>query len=450
MKKYLLLGIIILAAILRLLFLNKFPIGFNADEAAIGYNAYSLIETGRDEHQSSWPLVFRSFDDYKPPLYFYLVLPFVKVLGLNEWSVRLPSAILGIGMVYLIYLLAGEFFPKHKAVSYLAAFIVAISPWSLHFSRGGWEVNVATFLFLLGTYSFVKKKYLFSILAFVASLYTYHSARIIAPLLGLSLFLVYLRQIEWKKLIPSIALGVILTIPVLVQMFSPTGTSRFSGVSIFADSGPLSYVHEMRRLSKNPNSLLTKIRYNRYAAYTGKFISNYFSHFSPGFLFISGDRIDRSRVPGVGQLYLTFLPFLLIGLIYCLYNLKRRPYKLIILWLAIAPIPASLTFQSPHALRAENMIIPLALTIAIGIYRSALYINKHFKKFSITICLLLSLLLTLEFGRYLYQYYVVYPKDIPIAWQYGFRDLAEYVKVNYEKYDKIVISTRYDQPYIFM
>jgi len=102
MKKHLpIVLILILAAALRLFALDKFPAGLNADEASIGYNAWSLIQTGKDEHSVSWPLVFRSFDDYKPPVYFYLVLPFVKMLGLNIWSVRLPSALLGIASVYL-------------------------------------------------------------------------------------------------------------------------------------------------------------------------------------------------------------------------------------------------------------------------------------------------------------------------------------------------------------
>ena len=94
MKKYLLILIIILAAFLRFYKLDSFP-ALNADEAAIGYNAYSLIQTGMDEHGNAWPIDFQSFNDYKPGLYFYLVLPFVKILGLNEWAVRIPNAFLG-------------------------------------------------------------------------------------------------------------------------------------------------------------------------------------------------------------------------------------------------------------------------------------------------------------------------------------------------------------------
>src|SRR5258706_10113089 len=145
MKKYILIILIlILATLLRLVALDKFPAGLNADEAAIGYNAWSLIQTGKDEHGISWPLVFRSFDDYKPPVYFYLVLPFVKFLGLNIWAVRLPSAILGIASVFLIYLLAKILIPKNKYFPYFSPLLLTVSPWHLQFSRCGWEANAAT------------------------------------------------------------------------------------------------------------------------------------------------------------------------------------------------------------------------------------------------------------------------------------------------------------------
>ena len=88
-KKIFLVLIIVLAFVLRFYRLADYP-ALNADEAAIAYNAYSLIETGLDEHGNSWPVHFQSFNDFKPGGYFYLVLPFVKFLGLTEWAVEYP------------------------------------------------------------------------------------------------------------------------------------------------------------------------------------------------------------------------------------------------------------------------------------------------------------------------------------------------------------------------
>ena len=179
---WLLLAIVVFAAVLRIWGIGQFPAGLNADEAAIGYNAYSLIQTGKDEYGNWFPLSFTSFGDYKPGLYFYIVLPFVATFGLNEFAVRLPSALLGIGTIILIYFLAKQMF-HNKWIGISSAFLLAITPWHIAFSRGSWETNAATFFITLGIYLFIKKvaepKYLFfSLISFLVSTYIYQSPRL--------------------------------------------------------------------------------------------------------------------------------------------------------------------------------------------------------------------------------------------------------------------------------
>lgn len=465
MKKYILLILILVAAsLLRFVSLDKYPIGLNADEAALGYNAYSLLETGKDEHGTSWPLVFRSFDDYKPPLYVYLTIPFVKVLGLNVWSVRLPSAIAGVLTVFLVYLLVNAFkiFPdqkKNEALALVSSLLLAVSPWHLHFSRGAWEVNVSTFLLVLGVYGFIlglkNSKYfsLFSV-SLALSLFTYHSARIIAPLLVIALVIIH-RQSLFKKenlkaIIIASILGIALSLPVVLQLISKEGQSRFSGVSIFADSGPLSYVLEQRRVDPNPDSLITKIKYNRYTAYAGYYFKNYLSHYSKDFLFVSGDVIDRSRVPGFGQTYFFLGVFASLGIL-MLFVSKSLGGKTILAWFLIAPAAAALTFQSPHALRSQNEVIALSVISACGIIVLITFISKLKVKFlPILVSAALLVGLIFQVKDYLYSYFVTYPRELPMAWQYGFSEIAEFTQTNYSKYDHIIITDRYDQPYILI
>src|SRR3990172_10161443 len=104
-SKILLALIIFLAIILRFWDLGKNPPSPDWDEVAIGYNAHSLLETGRDEYGIKFPLVFRSFDDYKPPLYFYLTALAVKFFGLNVFAVRFSSALFGVLAVLGTYFL---------------------------------------------------------------------------------------------------------------------------------------------------------------------------------------------------------------------------------------------------------------------------------------------------------------------------------------------------------
>lgn len=465
MKKYwILILILVIATLLRFISLDKYPIGLNADEAALGYNAYSLIQTGKDEWGVSWPLVFRSFDDFKPPLYVYLSIPFIKVLGLNIWSVRLPSAVLGTLTVFLVYLLVNAlkiFSDKKKndILALISGFLLAVSPWHLHFSRGAWEVNVSTFLLVLGVYGFIKglnnSKYfsLFSV-SFALSMLTYHSARVVAPLLVISLVLIYRKSLfkkeNLKGIVVAVVLGVALASPVVLQLLSKEGQSRFSGVSIFADSGPLSYVLEQRRTDPNPNSVITKIKYNRYTAYAGYYVKNYLSHYSPQFLFVSGDVIDRSRVPGFGQTYSLLSVFVVLGLVILLIK-SSSGGRFILSWFLIAPSAAALTFQSPHALRSQNEVIALSVITAVGLvwFGTNIYKLKN-KILPIIISLGLVAVFVFQIKNYLYSYYVTYPAQLPMAWQYGFSEIADFIQENYQKYDKIIITDRYDQPYILI
>jgi 4-amino-4-deoxy-L-arabinose transferase-like glycosyltransferase len=458
MKKnnLILITIIFLAAILRLAFLDQYPAGLNADEAAIGYNTYSLLKTGHDEHGASWPLVFQSFNDYKPAGYFYMVLPFIKLLGLNIWSVRLPSALLGVATVYLVYLLVEKIF-KNKNLSLLSAFMLAISPWHLHFSRGGWEVNAALFFMTLAIYLFIRslensKFFIYTALSSIIALYTYHSIRLIFPFILLSLTIIYFDKLKPffvsknKNLIIAFILGFILILPLAKQMISSQGQSRFQGVSIFADEGPLWQALELRREYQGPQ-IIGRILYNKYFFYSNRFIQNYLSHFTPHFLFINGDEIARSKVPDMGQSYIFLAPFLLIGL-FSVLKLDTKAKKIILVWFLLSPLAAAMTFQSPHALRSQNMIIPLTVITSLGTFQFFNWLK--YPKLKFVTFFLLFIILSASFAIYLHRYYVAYPRQLPTAWEYGFDQLADYIEQNQDKYDQIIISDRYDQPYIIM
>src|SRR5258706_1583069 len=95
-KEILLLTIIFLLALfLRFYKLTEIPNGFNQDESSIGYNAYSILRTGKDEYGKSFPVYFKSFGDQKLPVYIYLTAATESIFGLNEFAVRFPSAALG-------------------------------------------------------------------------------------------------------------------------------------------------------------------------------------------------------------------------------------------------------------------------------------------------------------------------------------------------------------------
>ncbi len=451
-KNKILIVILILAAFLRLYQISSYP-ALNPDEAALSYNAYSLLETGKDEHGDSWPIHFKSFGDYKPGGYVYLALPFIKILGLNTFATRLPNLIFSLFAIYYIYrlILLGT---KDTRLATISTFLLAISPWHIHFSRGAWESSTALSLTIMGTYHLLTslkekkinlKHLTLSLTLFAFSLYLYHSARIYVPLIGLSLFALNFKKL-WankERVIKPLILAALICLPVTYSFLTSGGSTRFSGVGITADQGPLWRTNELINHHQGA-TLPTRLHHNKLISYSLSWAQNYFSHFNGNFLFINGDEVPRSKSPEMGQMYALEIVFLLIGLSIALFAKKNQKMnQLMFLWLLISPLASSLTFQAPSALRALPLTIPFIYFSALGID----YLLAKFKNKKLFIPLIVVLYL-LSFIYYLDAYFVHYQKRLPFAWNYGFKNLVEYTELVKGDYDQIYITNRYDQPYI--
>jgi 4-amino-4-deoxy-L-arabinose transferase-like glycosyltransferase len=446
--------IFIIAFLFRFINIGSTP-ALNPDEAALGYNAYSLIKTGKDEHGAPWPLHFKSFGDYKPGGYVYLAIPFVKILGLTPLAVRLPNLILSLFTILFLYKLV-LLLTKNYLLSSLATFVLAVSPWHIHFSRGAWESSAALAFIIIGTYFFfksIKEKFLLNFLLFtlnfILSLYIYHSARLIAPLLALSLCILYFKFLLKKlpQIFFPIIFGVLLAIPVLFSFLNNGGTTRIGGVGLMADPGPASRSEELLNQHQGVK-LINRAMHNKRVLYLLSWGQKYTSHFDLNFLFINGDEVPRSKVPEMGQMYLIELPFLLLGIIFLikspLFSSKSKVF--IFLFLFISPIASSLTFQAPSALRALAMVIPLTIFISCGIY----YFLDLFKKLKIKnfIIAVLIILYSYFIAYYFDSYFLHYAKRYPFAWQYGFDKLVPYLESQKSDYQNIYVTNKYDQPYI--
>jgi mannosyltransferase len=68
----------------------------------------------------------RTAFDIHPPLYYWLLKIWIAIFGDSEIGLRSLSAVLGVGVVYLIWLLGSRLFSRR--VGLIATFIVAISP----------------------------------------------------------------------------------------------------------------------------------------------------------------------------------------------------------------------------------------------------------------------------------------------------------------------------------
>jgi len=422
-----LLLIIALAAVLRFYSLSSNPPSLSWDEAAIGWNAKSIFHTRRDEYGTRLPLVFKSFGDYKAPLYIYLTAPFVGFFGLNEINIRLVSVLAGITSVVVIYLITRRLIDKKTAL--ISSALFAITPWSVMLSRGAFEQNLALLFILFGTYFFLtafKKPLLFylSALSFALSFYTYHSPKIFVPIFLLSLLFIYKKQLFTKKskkhLFLSAILGLILLIPLIKVTFFSGAALRFTGISIF-------YKNEVRQpLTPKIVTQLTK---------------NYLVHYSPKFYFSGVKDNFRAQLSQGGPLLLIYAPFLIYGLILLIKKRQKSWAKLLLAWFLIGPVAAIIGKNTPHAIRAMNMLPALIVITAMGING----FNKQYPKLKFMVIFLVFINLAV----FLYHYFVKYPIYSAQNWQYGYKQVAEIAKEYEGEVNKVVITSDYGQPHIF-
>lgn len=454
MKKLLLI-IIGLAFFLRFFKLTEVPPGLYGDEVSLGYNAYSISQTLRDEHGEFLPLGrFIAFGDFKPPGYIYAAVPAIKIFGLNEFAVRFPSALAGVLLVLVTYFLAKELFPGLSNTFYLlpTAFL-AISPWALQFSRGAFEANLAAFFNALAVLLFLlfakkEKGWLLplSVIFFLLSFYTFNANRIIAPLLLAGLVLIFFRQVlEHKKwLFVAVVVGLIMLFPSFSYLTSRESKVRFQEVSIFNNVEVVKTANE--RIALDDSAWWSKIIHNRRLAFAQEFLKHYFDNFNGRFLFLSGDVNPRLSIQELGELYLFDLPFLLAGL-YSLLRQRSRSVLVIFLWLAVVPIPAATARETPHALRTVSLLPLPQIITALGVWQAYEWLRKPWlKKLFI---LGAGLFLLSCFSYYLHNYYIHYPRDWSREWQYGYKEAVEYAASVEKNYDQIIVTEELGRPYIY-
>jgi len=456
-KKYAVVLIFLIAFILRFYQLGVNPPSLAWDEAALGYNAYSIGQTLRSEFGRFLPInFFASFGDYKPPLYIYAAVLPIKIFGLNEFAVRFPSAFFGTLTVLLTYLLVKELFPKLKNtwLPEIAALFLAISPWHTQLSRAAWEANLASFFVVLGAWLFLlslrKQKWLLvlSAVSFVATFYAFNSTRVFSPLLVLGFF-IWQRKKLWqmkKEVVIAGLVAVLLTAPLVPHLLSPEGRLRFREVNIFTNLDVIRTTN--RWMAADNNAPWSRIIHNRRVHFTLLFLEHYFHHFEFKFLFLSGDGNPKFSLQEVGQLYLFDLPFLLAG-IYFLIKRKEKAAFPIFWWLLVAPLPAATARETPHALRILDSLPTWQIITAYGFY--VFLENVRAKKSFIKNCLLFSVFcfLSLNIFYYLHNYYAHYPTEFSSEWQYGYRETVKAVSEIEKNYDQVIVTSHYGRPYIY-
>ncbi|MDP3917968.1 MAG: hypothetical protein Q8Q30_02230 [Candidatus Woesebacteria bacterium] len=391
----------------RLFRIDTIPSSVYWDEASIGYNAYSVLTTGKDEWGEFMPFHFRAFGEFKLPVYIYSVVVSEAIFGLTPFAVRLPAVIFGLLSVLGLYLVVlkltshKQSLPfRGKSIALLSSFLFTITPWFFIFSRTGYEATAGLAFFIWAIYFLNKRTLVIATLLFIISAYSYNSFRILTPLVLTPVLIYYLFKKKFIVVLISIAILIASVIPIYKLYREDSGLSRLQTVGS-----------------------------------TTNIIGNYLKNYSPSYLFIKGDSNPRSQMPDTGQLYYLDILFLVLGIVYIL---KNKKYYLILVLLIISPIPAAITRENPHALRTILMSPILSIISAIGIY----YFSTFYKKFTYPILIGIVALYVLSFENYMYKFGTQYNTLSSSAWQIEYKEI-------FEKQRSGCVSDEFAQPYIF-
>jgi len=421
------------------------PPCINTDEAAVTYNAYSILKTGRDEYGKLLPLRFQSFGDFKMPLQFYLSIPAVVMFGLSDFSVRLTNSLIALVFPLAVYFLAFELFSK-KRIALLASFLSATSFGILMLSRQQHEGYTAGLLITLTSLFFLKilkkqstKNCLLFFLVLFLSLFTYHSSRIFA-FFFLSYGIIYflIKKIKARNffLIFIIVLSLFFVTDII---YSPT---RIKNLLFFNNIGLGLTVSELRGEGG------TRLLYNKATISAFNLTYEYLKYFSPQFLAIDGDENVKFGFKNLPPLTPVVYIFIFIGL-YFLFKKKEKERFFILMLFLVAPFGASLSWAGSSLTRSYFILIPAIIISAYGFYNFIRSLHPRFK----TLILLSLILLQFIFLFYSWDFYFNHYSKRAIvirAWQCGNKEMAEYVEKNYSRFDHFYITKQNGQPYIFL
>lgn len=455
-----LLVVFVIAAFLRIYRLDSLPPSLEWDEVATGYDAYSILKTGKDQYGNFLPLTMRSLDDYKPPLYTYLTTLSIAVLGWNDFAVRFPAALLGVLATLTTFGMTNELL-KNRKIALLTALLLAISPWNVNFSRLALETNSTIFFTTLAVWTFLRglqhgNYLILSAISFGLDLYLYHNARVFVPLLLIILFIVYIRELWQQKKAVAIFLIIlgIFILRLLPIATSIEGQMRFTGTSIFTEATPLDIAktkETYRRMRSADDeqeiSFYGRYFHNQYILFGLEILHNYLTHFDPNFLVFTDDN-PRHHMPEMGIIYLVELPLLIAGFFFLVRRHDRKALVIIVTWILIAPIPAAVTRDVPHALRSEIMLPALQISMAVAL----IGFNQAFQNrlgWRMTFIGLVTLAYVVNVSFFLHKFLFHFARETSEYWQYGRREAALFTESVKDNYQRILVSPRLGQPHMF-
>lgn len=439
------LGLVVVGILLRLIKFGQIPTSLNRDEAALGYNAFAIANYGVDEWNQKFPLVFKSFGDYKLPGYIYFLSILIRAINVNDVAIRLPSLMAGIWIIWITFLLLNDI-AKKRSVAVVGAAMVAVQPWAIFYSRMAYEANLGLALFLTSILLGIKylknskiTNLLFCGLFYAASILTYNSPLLLAPVL--IVFLLLLNESKLRNRL--ILIGIIILIAGLATLALWPVNSQKKGITVFSD--PTITHIQMNSYSKS-SSIFNRIWWNNYI-YRGRIVlTNIYKSFDPRFLVTTGGANPWHSTPGKSHIFAaTYVLFFATAVL--LIRSKKtwsRKSLLILVALVGSLLPAAVTVDAPHATRSLFFLWLFTVVAA--------YSLTHLKR----VKLFAALIILVEIIWWSNLYYFKFAESASgSAWPVGLSKALTQTTESYNSGKEIIItdekeeSVAGDQLYIF-
>jgi 4-amino-4-deoxy-L-arabinose transferase-like glycosyltransferase len=419
---------------------------FNADEAAHGYNAYSLLKTARDEYGKFLPIRFKSFGEYKMPLYAYLSIPFIAIMGLTVDAVRAPNTVASLLFPLAVYFLAVNVFHK-RSVGLLAASIAATSLGLHSVGRHAHEVYISTLFMVVAVAAFIrtlnKNQWKWTVLCIASltiAMLGYQAARIYTLVLILKAWVFVWRGIfRWRHAAALTAIVFLLFVPDL--FFSP---QRVSSLFFFNSQGLHMKVEEYRMEGAS------KLLFNKGSVAVHDIILKHAQYFTPQFLVERGDQNYRFGYPDMAMVNIVIYAFFLVGL-YFIVRTINRDRAILLVFLVVAPLAGSLSWADASITRAFFLLPLLHVVAGFGIYSfaSTIHTQKRVVLLGVT-GILVGLYLFFQIMSWqIFLYHYPQRAIVIHAQQCGYEEVGNYIRAHKQNTSRFFISKTNGQPYIY-
>ena len=449
MKKHhiLLLSVLIFGFFLRFYQIDKIPSGFYSDEALVGYEAFSILKTGKDQYGNIFPVTFKAFGDYRPGLFIYSTVPFIWLFGLNEFGTRLPSVVFSTVTIFVIYIIAKLLF-KNKKIALFSSLLFAISPWSIVFARMSHDTNLSTLVVSTAIYCLLKacisgnkRLFLMACFLFALSLYVYYTTRVFVPLFFIFSAFYFRRYFHKKQIVLGMLVAAVILLPLCrVLTNRETGWSRINAVNLWTDPGIKAKTESLVHEDVLMNQSYSKIFHNKFVGVGYAFLKSFTSHFTPEFLLYSGDPIKMYQIPDTGIL-LFIEPVLIITGVLILWKKEFQWNLLLLAWFLIGIFPDTLTRLYPAAARIHLALPVVSMVAAVG-FSNIIFRLKRTAIWGKLGMLILIIIISYNMIYYFHSHFIHAPVRYASEWHYGLRDLIAQIKPVANNYDQIWVSKR--------